>query len=176
MWRKILALLASWATVTAKTAHSVRADCSPWGREESDTTERLHFHFSLSCIGEGNGNPLQCSCLENPRNGGAWWPAIYGVAQGQTQLKWLSSSSSSSINVKINLKIIKDYVIVMSPSSFSRWFWLSESFRDGSVVKNLPVNSGDTGLIPGSGIAPGGGNGNPVQYSYLENPMDRGAW
>ena len=53
--------------------------CSPWGGEESDTTERLHFHFSLSCIGEGNGNPLQCSCLENPRGGGAWWAAIYGV-------------------------------------------------------------------------------------------------
>ena len=49
--------------------------CSPWGREESDTTERLHFHFSLLCIGEGNGNPLQCSCLENPRDGGAWWAA-----------------------------------------------------------------------------------------------------
>ena len=47
--------------------------CSPWGRKESDTIERLHFHFSLSCIGEGNGNPLQCSCLENPRDGGAWW-------------------------------------------------------------------------------------------------------
>ena len=47
--------------------------CSPWGREESDTTERLHFHFSLSCIGEGNGNPLWCSCLESPRDGGAWW-------------------------------------------------------------------------------------------------------
>ena len=46
--------------------------CSPWDREESDTTEQLHFHFSLSCIGEGNGNPLQCSCLENPREGGAW--------------------------------------------------------------------------------------------------------
>ena len=54
--------------------------CSPWGREESDTTERLHFQFSLSCIGEGNGNPLQCSCLENPRDGGAWWAAVYGVA------------------------------------------------------------------------------------------------
>ena len=50
--------------------------CSPWGREELDTTERLHFHFSLSCIGEGNGNPLQCSCLENPRDGGAWWVAV----------------------------------------------------------------------------------------------------
>ena len=55
--------------------------CSPWGREESDTTERLHFPFSLSCIGEGNGTPLQCSCLENPGDGGAWWAAVYGVAQ-----------------------------------------------------------------------------------------------
>ena len=61
--------------------------CSPWGREESDMTERLHFHFSLSCIGEGNGNPLQCSCLENPRDGGAWWAAVYGVAQSWTRLK-----------------------------------------------------------------------------------------
>ena len=67
--------------------------CSPWGHE-SDMTERLHFHFSLSCIGEGNGNPLQCSCLENPRVGGAWWAAVYGVAQSQTRLKRLSSSSS----------------------------------------------------------------------------------
>ena len=68
--------------------------CSPWGREESDTTERLHFHFSLSCIGEGNGNPLQCSCLENLRDGGAWWAAVYGVAQSRTRLKRLSSRSS----------------------------------------------------------------------------------
>ena len=67
--------------------------CSPWGREESDMTERLHFHISLSCIGEGNGNPLQCSCLENPRDGEAWWAAICGVAQSRTRLKQLSSSS-----------------------------------------------------------------------------------
>ena len=60
------------------------ACCSPWGRKESDTTEQLHFHFSLSCIGEGNGNPLQCSCLENPRDGGAWWAVVYGVAQSRT--------------------------------------------------------------------------------------------
>ena len=59
-------------------------------------TEHLHFHFSLSCIGEGNGNPLQCSCLENPRDGEAWWAAVYGVAQSQTRVKWLNSSSSSS--------------------------------------------------------------------------------
>ena len=67
--------------------------CSPWGCEESYTTERLHFHFSLSCIGEGNSNPLQCSCLENSRDGEAWWAAIYGVTQSLTQLKRLSSSS-----------------------------------------------------------------------------------
>ena len=60
---------------------------SPWGRKESDMTERLHFHFLLSCIGEGNGNPLQYSCLENPRDRGAWWAAVYGVAQSQTRLK-----------------------------------------------------------------------------------------
>src|SRR5574340_437432 len=69
--------------------------CSPWGREELDTTERLHFHFSLACTGEGNGKPLQCSCLENPRNRGAWWAAVSGVTQGQTRLKRLTSSSSS---------------------------------------------------------------------------------
>ena len=67
-----------------------------WGCKELDMTEWLPFHFSLSRIGEGNGNPLQCSCLENPRDGGAWWAAVYGVAQSQTQLKQLSSSSSSS--------------------------------------------------------------------------------
>ena len=66
------------------------------GSLQSDMTERLHFHFSLSCIGEGNGNPLQCSCLENPRDGEAWWAAIYRIAQSQTRQKRLSSSSSSS--------------------------------------------------------------------------------
>ena len=60
--------------------------CSPWGRTESDTTKQLHFQFSLSFIGEGNGNPLQCSCLENPRDGGAWWAAVHEVAKSQTRL------------------------------------------------------------------------------------------
>ena len=69
--------------------------CSPGGRWKLDATQWLHFHFSLSCIGEGNGNPLQCSWLENPRDGRVWWVAIYGVAQSQTWLKQLSSSSSS---------------------------------------------------------------------------------
>ena len=107
--------------------------CSPWGQEDSDTTERLHFHFSLSCIGGGNGNPLQCSCLENPRDGGAWWAAVYGVAQSRTRLKRLSSSSS---NVYMG-------------------------FTGGAVVKNLPSNTGDardTALIHELGRSPGEGN------------------
>ena len=77
--------------------------CSPWGRWGSDTTEQLHFHFSLLYIGEGNGNPLQCSCLENPRDGGAWWAAVYGITQSWTRLKWLSSSSSTTILMWLHL-------------------------------------------------------------------------
>ena len=79
---------------------------SPRGLEESDTTERLHFHFSLSCIGEGHGNLLQCSCLENPRDGGTWWAAVCGVAQSQTRLKRLSSSSREYENWN------SDYLII----------------------------------------------------------------
>ena len=70
------------------------------GHKESDMTERLHFHFSLSCIGEGNGNLLQCSCLENPRDREAWWAAVYADAQSQTRLERLSSSSSSSVSLE----------------------------------------------------------------------------
>ena len=84
--------------------------CSPWGRKESDTTERLHFHFSLSCIGEGNGNPLQSSCLDDPRDGGAWWAAVYGVTQSQTWLKRLSSGSSS-VNAKTTLERTFEYSV-----------------------------------------------------------------
>ena len=88
------------------------------------------------------------NCLENPRDGGAWWAAVYGVAQSRTRLKRLSSSSSSSSQVVL-------------------------------VVKNLPANAGDSrdmDSIPGLGISPGVGNGNPLQYSCLENSTDRGAW
>ena len=70
--------------------------CSPSGCKELDRNEQLHFHFSLSCIGEGNGHPLQCSCLETPRDGEAWWAAVYGVTQSRTRLMWLSSSSSAT--------------------------------------------------------------------------------
>ena len=72
--------------------------CSPWGHSELDMIEWPHLHFSLSCIGEGNGNPLQCSCLENPRDGGTCWAAIYGVVQSGTRVKWLSSSNSNIVS------------------------------------------------------------------------------
>ena len=101
-------------------------------------TERLHFHFSLSCIGEGNGNPLQCSCLENPRDGGAWWAAVYGVTQSWTRLKQLSSSSSSRANT---------------------FTW---GFPGGSDGKESACNAGDPGSIPGSGRSPEEGNGDPL--------------
>ena len=96
--------------------------CLPWGREESDMTERLHYHFSLSRIGEGNGNPLQCSCLENPRDGEAWWAAVYGVAQSQTRLKQLSSSSSSSSSM-IQARLIRK---VFLKSCIVSWSLLQE--------------------------------------------------
>jgi len=91
--------MASHSSTLAWKIHGQRSlvGCSPWGRQELGTTERLHFDFSLSCIGEGNGNPLQCSCLENPGGGEVRWAAVYGVAQSQTLLKQLSSSSSSSV-------------------------------------------------------------------------------
>ena len=104
--------------------------CSPWGHQESDMTERLHFLFSLSCIGEGNGNPLQCSCLEDPRDGGAWWAAVYGVARSWTRLKRLSSSSS-----KQQLSVNRLHVIL--------------GFPGGSDGKETACNVGDLGSILG---------------------------
>ena len=94
--------------------------CSPWGPEGSVRTERLHFHFSLLCIGEGNGNPLQCSCLDNPRDGGAWWAAVSGVAQSWTRLKRLSSSSSSSSSRMLFLLLLLSCSVV---SDFSATSW-----------------------------------------------------
>ena len=95
-------------------------------------TERRHFHFSLSCIGEGNGNPLQFSCLENPRDGGAWWAAVYGVSQSRTGLRRLSSSSSSSYSqqdigpqVKIITSIYILYLVflLMNSLQVNTMFW-----------------------------------------------------
>ena len=101
--------------------------CNLWGRTESDTTEQLHFHFSLSYIGEGNGTPLQCSCLENPRDRGAWW--VYGVAQSRTQLKQLSSNSSSSITLRAKVECGQE------KEKSRAWF------GGGSQRTNLFINS-----------------------------------
>ena len=98
--------------------------CSPWGCEESDTTEQLHFHFSLACVGEGNDNPLQCSCLENPRDGGAWWAAISGVAQSRTQLKRLSSNSNSQNKISIKLSGLLLVFIGKGTKQLYVWFCL----------------------------------------------------
>ena len=86
-------------------------------------TERLHFHFSLSCTGEGNGNPLRYSCLENPRDGGAWWAAIYGVAQSRTRLKQLSSSSNISLHRSLR-KAFLSLLAILWNSAF-RFLYLS---------------------------------------------------
>ena len=92
--------------------------CSSWGRWGLDTTERLHFRFLHSCIGIGNGNPLQCSCLENPRDGRAWWAAVCGVTQSWTWLKWLSSSSVGfCYTVTWICLIIYTYPLLLEPAS-----------------------------------------------------------
>ena len=93
--------------------------CSPWGCEASDMTELLHFHFSRLCIGEGNGNPLQCSCLENPRD---------GVAQSQTQLKWLSSSSSI-------YKITWYHLYVESKKNYTNELMYKTTKKDPQILK-----------------------------------------
>ena len=121
--------------------------CSPWGCEESDTTERLHFHFSLSRIGEGNGNPLQCSCLENPRDGGAWWAAIYGVSQCRTQLNQLSSSSSSNSKNKQN----KQKYPPCWPKMLQQIIFKSEVEELPWWSSGCDPNSGGLGSIPGWG-------------------------
>ena len=132
-------------------------------------TERLHFHFSLSCIGEGNGNPLQCSCLENPRDGEAWWASVYGVAQSRTRLKRLSSSSSSSDRDRRRQWHPTPVLLPgkshgwRSPVGCSPW---GRSESDRTELLHFHFSPSCTGE----------GNGNPLQYSCLENPRDREAW
>ena len=90
------------------------------GCKESNTTEWLHLHFSVSCIGEGNGNPLWCSCLENPRDRGAWWAAVYGVTQSRTRLKRLSSSSSSILKLVNSQTLLQNFEI---PNCMHAYVW-----------------------------------------------------
>ena len=104
--------------------------CSPWGHKELDITDWLHFHFSLSCIGEGNGNPLQCPCLENPRDGGAWWAAMYGVAQSQADWSdWAAAAALRFQNMNNVYWFICLVHTVLSACSLNKkrdWIW---SFR-----------------------------------------------
>ena len=131
-------------------------------------TERLHFHFSLSCIGEGNGNPFQCSCQENPRDRGALWAAIYGVTQSRTQLKQLSSSSSmgdQSVKAETGLDMRADcwrtptllVVTPLDPRLLVYYLFLCSYYELYRLIN-------------------GDGNGNPPQYSSLRIPMVRGTW
>ena len=101
--------------------------CSPWGRKESHTTEQLHFPFSLSCTGEGNGKPLQCSCLENPRDRGAWWAAVYGATQSQTRLKWLNSSSNGAYVPRDRQYTIYTEIHILQSENYK------EKYRTGMV-------------------------------------------
>ena len=108
--------------------------CGPWGHEESDTTEWLHFQFSVPCIGEGKGNPLQCSCLENPRDGGAWWAAVYGVAQSQTRLKQLSSSIHCE-----RIPLIKLIICHLTHIPFFVWECLSSALLESFSYTEFTV-------------------------------------
>ena len=128
-------------------------------------TERLPFHFSLSCIGEGNGNPLQYSCLENPRDGGAWWAAIYGVAQSRTRLKRLSSSSKRASTGEGNGTPLQRSCLE-NPMDGGAW-WAAVH---GVAKSRTRLSDFDFSLS-----CIGEGNGNPLQYSCLENPRDGGA-
>ena len=108
------------------------------GREESDPAERLRFHFSLSCIGEGNGNPLQHSCLESPRDGEAWWAAVYGVAQSRTRLKRPSSSSRDKPSL---LHTTPLFVNLFLSQSYNSTDWISPR-GNHSKIRNCPSLSG----------------------------------
>ena len=123
-------------------------------------TERLHFHFSLSCLGEGNGNPLQCSCLENPRDGGAWWAAIYRVSRSRTRLKQLGSSSNASLKLMRELAPPLDLLqlpaLSLSPLSVKLFLWNDaiewdrpNCFPWGILTSNQrPGGSGSAYLLP----------------------------
>ena len=140
-----------------------------------------HFHFSLLCTGEGNGNPLQCSCLENPRDGGAWWAATYGVAQSRTRLKWVSSiyilRPSLIAQLVKNLPAMQETLVqLLSQEDLLEKGQATHSsilgFPCGSAGKESTCNVGDLGSIPGLGKSLGEGKGSPLQYPGLENSMD----
>ena len=135
--------------------------------------------------GEGNGTPLQYSCLENPMDGEAWWAAVHGVAKSRTQLKRLSSSSRTYVSPDFPihpscLSPLDVHTVVLcvcvSISAFHIRSSVPSFFPGSSDGKESACNMGNLGSISGWGRSPGEGSGNPLQYSFLDNPMDRGAW
>ena len=141
---------------------------SPQGRKQSDTTEQLHFHFSLSCIGKGNGNLLQCSCLENPRDGGAWWAAVYGVTQSRTRLKRLSSSSSMTSNTE-HPSVQFSSVQSLSPVRLFATPWTAARQASLSITNSrssLRLTSIEL-VMPSSHLIPFSSTPNPSQHQSL---------
>ena len=128
-----------------------------------DTTEQLHFDFSLSCTGEGNGNPLQYSCLENPRDGGAWWAAVYGVAQSRTQLKHLSRSSSSS-SMSIELVMLSNHLILCLHLLLIIFFCLRSFLVSGSFPLSWLFASGGQST---------GASASATIFKYSRKPCER---
>ena len=137
---------------------------------ESATTERLHFHFSLSCIGEGNGIPLQCSCLENPRDGKPG--GLLSMGSHRVGHNWSYAAAAE----RIVPRPWSTTMITLYWVGHFRFILIIMNFSCGSDSKVSVYNAGDLGSIPGLGRSPGKGNGNPLQYYFLENPMNRGAW
>ena len=148
-------------------------------------TERLHFHFSLSYIGEGNGNPLQCSCLENPRDGGAWWAAVYGVAQSRTRLKRLSSSSSSkpepspllaiSHSVQVGQSLIPTSEVQNSKPGRGECLLSSPQTEEEQADRPTspgPGKGGPTGRAPVAGQISSGGNARHPLWALSDSPLN----
>ena len=122
--------------------------CGPWGSEGSDMTEQLHFHFSLPSTGEGNGNPLQCSCLEDPRDGGAWWAAVYGVAQSWTRLKRRSSSRVMLMClVRVVMVVMWVTLYLWRMRTQSPYIHFTEGWRPLPCTAQLVTSSAHTHLI-----------------------------
>ena len=133
------------------------------GSRRVHTTEWLHFHFSLSCIGEGNGNPLQCSCLENPRDRGAWWAAVYEVTQNRTRLKWLSSSSSSSNDYHKSAQIwfiFVEYHLGYYVETKLRCQDQKQEYQPGGHFNYPSNNAGGLEVVEESGVSGGDKAGN----------------
>ena len=135
-----------------------------------DTTQQLHFHFSLSCTGEGNGNPLQCSCLEHPRDGGAWWAAVYGVVESRTRL--------SDLTCTFRFHALEKEMATHFSALAWKIPWMEEPGRLQSMGSRRAEESGTTQQLHFhfSLSCIGEGNGNPLQCSCLENPRDGEAW